>query len=292
MNKRILGFGALLALGSLVGCYGAMPDDGQHAVSAISGFTLDTSAIGRAPEAAIPTERLTLSAFQDAAVTRSLLRTTERFSTVATLGRRVSQNSTSWHLEKDDTSGQIFAFHGTAEGSPVAIDEAVLQRDATALLTGWGVGAGETGRVVQRRLMVRAEEAGTESRAGTVFRYKTFFFRGINGVPIEGHRAVITWARDASLRRVFLNWPPIASSGHRLRTALSTDEISRRAIDALRAAGESSGNVRLRWKYVPTLLTTGEVALTLTVSARLAESTDTDGTTEEAREVDVDVSAQ
>lgn len=292
MNKRIFTFGMFFAMASLAGCYGAMPDDSQHAVGAISGFTFDTRGIEVHPAAEIPATRLTVSAFQDAAVTRSLLRTTERFDTVSTLGNRVNQNSLSWHLEKDNTTGQIFAFRGVPEGAAVRIDEAQLQSNSTALLTGWGVGAGETGRVVQRRLMQRGEEAGVETRAGTVFRYKTFFFRAINGVPIEGHRAVITWARDATLRRVLLNWPAIASSGHRMRTGLTTEQITSRAVDALRAAGESSGAVRLRWKYVPTLLTTGEVVLTLTVSARLAGSTDTDGTTEEAREVDVDVSAQ
>lgn len=292
MNKRILTVGVLLALGSVVGCYGAPPESDNRAVGAITGFTFDTRGIERHPAAEIPAERLTLAAFQDAPVTRSLLRTSERFETVSTLGRRINQNSASWHLEKDDTSGQILAARGTPEGAPVRIDEARLQADSTALLTGWGVGSGETGRVVQRRLMLRGEEAGVESRAGTVFRHKTFFFRGINGVPIEGHRAVVTWGRDASMRRVFLNWPPIASEGHRLRTGLSTQEITRRAAEALRASGETSGDVRLRWKYVPTLLSTGEVALTLGVSARLAGSTDTDGTTEEAREVDVDVSAE
>jgi hypothetical protein len=51
-------------------------------------------------------------------------------------------------------------------------------------------------------------------------------------------------------------------------------------------AGESTGRVTLRWKYVPTALASGEVVLTLKVSAHLAGDA-----TEEPRVIDVDVQA-
>lgn len=288
MKTHALTLTSLLALGSCVGCY-AGPEGAHRAASAASELTFDTRGIAVAPPATIPADRLTLASFQDAAITRGLLRTTERFTRSSTLGRRVNQESASWHLETDATTGQVFASRTLPEGAPVRVDEAQLQADAVALLDGWGLHAGERARVLQRRLMLRGEELGEVAPEVTTFRYKTFVLRGVNGVPVEGHRAVITRARDGATRRVFLNWPPLASEGHRLRTALRTEEIVRRATDALRAAGETAGEVRLRWKYVPTQLATGEVALTLTVGARLAGAVNADGETQEAREIDVDV---
>jgi len=124
-----------------------------------------------------------------------------------------------------------------------------------------------------------------------IHRYKTFVLRGINGIPIQGNRAVITHQLDGSFQRALVKWPPLAAAGHKLATTLTVAEIEQRAAAALRDAGESSGAVPLRWKYVPTLLDSGEITLELVASARV-KSKQHEKFTEEPREIDVPVDAR
>lgn len=296
MNRhtRTLALASIALAGALAGCLGAPVEDSapDQTVGAATGFTLDTTGISAAPAATLPSARLSLTAFTEANVARNLLGSAETFAPLSTLGSRVNVESATWHLERDSSKGQLFAFHTPLMGDEIAQSDAQLQSASTALLGRWGVPSAEILRTLQRRLMGRDEDNNVIADAPRLIDHKTFFFRGINGVPIEGHRAVVTWGRDGSLRRVLLRWPALAASGHRLRTTLSVAQIRSRAQTALRNAGETSGAARLRWKYVATAQTDGSVTLTLMVGARLASSTNTNGTTEEAREIDVDVSAR
>jgi hypothetical protein len=296
MNRhtRTLALTSIALVGALAGCLGAPVDDhgSDQTVGAATGFTLDTTGISAAPAATLPSARLPLAAFTEANIARDLIVTNEPLTPISTLGSRVNAESASWHLERDSAKGLIFAFHTPLMGAEVAQSDAQLQSASAARLARWGVPSAEIVRTLQRRLMSRDEDNSVIADAPRLIDHKTFFFRGINGVPIEGHRAVVTWGRDGTLRRVLLRWPALAASGHRLRTTLSVSQIRSRALTALRNAGETSGAARLRWKYVATAQTDGSVALTLMVGARLAGSTNTNGTTEEPREIDVDVSAR
>lgn len=103
-----------------------------------------------------------------------------------------------------------------------------LQRSATARLGAWGVPTSEIGRVLQRRTLAQDAD-GTRLAAERVHRYKTFVFRAINGVPVEGHSAVVTHGLDGALVRAFVKWPPFAASGHLLHSRVSTTDIQERA---------------------------------------------------------------
>jgi hypothetical protein len=124
-------------------------------------------------------------------------------------------------------------------------------------------------------------------RAATLLRYKTFVTRHVNGIPVEGHRAVISYATDGSFYRANLLWPPIASKGHQLSTTLGTAQIAQRTQAALSREGEASGQAILRWKYLPVKTTTGEVTLRLVVAARITPKYPEYGA--ERREINVEV---
>ncbi|WP_437742246.1 hypothetical protein WMF39_42820 [Sorangium sp. So ce1504] len=297
MTTRTIGFWAALSM-TLIAC-GAPEvategggDDGEIAAAAqaIEGFTFDARELATAPAARLPAARLTLRSFDDALIQRSLIGADQQFTPLGELGRRTEHESADWTYEKDPSNGQVLVLRKTPSGPRISPDEALLRRNALARLNSWGIPNDEIGAVVQRRTL-REDQDGTAASAPEVHRYKTFVFRAVNGVRVQGHRAVVTHTLDGTFNRALIRWPAIASTGHRLRTALTAPEIERRAVEALSAEGERGGSVRLRWKYVATPLTSGEVTLTLTVGAILGAGATPSGVTEEPREVDIDVAA-
>ncbi|MCC6558118.1 MAG: hypothetical protein IT372_34655 [Polyangiaceae bacterium] len=240
----------------------------------------------------IPADRLTPSAFRSDALQAALLRTEEPFKTVLDLGIRERRESATWALEIG-TNGSVLALRRAPSlGAAAPQDEGALQARAIARLNGWGIPSGEIGRVLSRRAMAQSETGGV-LEAPVVDRYKTFVHRAVGGVEVEGHRAVLSHAPDGSFDRAFIVWPPLAAQSHLLRTGLSLDEIGARARIAVAEdahGGLAAGAVKLRWKYVATPLPSGEVALTLAVSARTQLVTEEGAG--EPREVTVDVSAE
>lgn len=254
-----------------------------------TGFTFDTTGIARPPSGGIPTDQLTSKAFDDAVIGRSLIETTESFEPGMRLGEVSEMVSKSWKFEKSLGDGALLVLRTAEPGEPLpVVDEAALQRSATSRLGSWGIPASEIGRVMQLRTLAQDAD-GTTVDKERVHRYKTFVFRAINGVPVEGHRAVVTHGLDGSFGRALIKWPAFAAKGHLLHSRLGTTEIQDRAVAALKAEGETAGTVRLRYKYVPTTLTSGEVTLTLKVGARLLPDRASANT--EAREIDVEVDA-
>ena len=122
-----------------------------------------------------------------------------------------------------------------------------------------------------------------------MFAHKTFVFRQVLGVPVEAHRAVVTHALDGTFQRALIKWPALAASGHLLHTRLSRAEIERLALDALAREGVTDGAIALRWRYVATPTTTGEVVLRLSVAARVPSVSGIEADSE-PRDIDVDVS--
>jgi hypothetical protein len=296
MNTRFNGFWAALPMMVLFGCAApesSTAEDGDVAesVHALGSFTFDSREISAPPAATLPTVRLTLRSFDDALVQRSLIQTTQPFTAVSGFDTRTELESTDWTYERDALKGSMLVVRKTPSGPRTTPDEALLQRGAIARLNSWGIPSSEIGVVLQRRTLREDLDGTATGSTPEVHRYKTFVFRALNGVRVQGHRAVVTHTLDGTFNRAFVSWPAIASSGHLMRTRLSPTEIASRAVEALTAAGETGGAVKLRWKYVPTALTSGEVALTLKVSALMGAEVRHTGVSEEPRETDVDISA-
>jgi hypothetical protein len=293
MNTHFLRFLTALPLTALLGCdSGALVDpealEARRAPVAAVDFVFDSTRIATPPTGGIPTTLLPRTAFDDSVLQGALIGSTEAFSDVETVGTRRDRQSRTWTLESDPSEGHVLVSNKLGSGPATPQEPAVLQRTAVARLQRWGIPAAEMGPVYQVRSYVQDREDGVVS-AAVVHRHKTFVMRAINGIRVEGHRAVVSHGVDGSFQRAFISWPPLARTGHLLRTRLSTADIEQRARAALLAEGETSGNVRLFWKYAPAQLATGEWALTLEVGAAM-DGVDGENGTEEPRIIDVDVS--
>ncbi len=260
-------------------------EDPPNAVSqgVVTSFTVDSSALATAPPAAIPAERLRLNKVTLPNVTQALLGATDAPSLISTRGPQANYKTTSWEFSAQLPAGFVSAVSSAPTGAPADLSEADQRSRALARLSLYGIGAGEVGRALPRRAFLQDEEGGTKTPP-RLQSYKTFVFRAINGVEVEGNRAVLSHGRDGKLRKVTLRWPALAGTGHLLRTQLTRAQIEARAVAALTAAGETTGKVHLSWRYVPVPTSNGEVTLKLTVAAHLGSQT------QEARIIDVDVS--
>ncbi|MCP3064015.1 hypothetical protein LXT21_35090 [Myxococcus sp. K38C18041901] len=298
MKTQLIRFLTALPLTALLGCDNAAPlaEEGQdmapaqvsQAATAVS-FSFDSTGLATPPSGGIPTQLLPASAFNEAIVQRGLIGTTEPFTVAEELGARRDLESQTWRYERDSSSGRVLVVNKVESGPATPQEPGVLQRNAVARLQRWGVPSAEIGEIRQVQSFLQNEEVG-EVAPAELHRYKTFVLRAINGIRVQGHRAVVTHGVDGGFQRALIRWPALAREGHLLRTRLSTTEIERKATEALVAEGLTTGRVRLNWKYVPRQLTDGTWALTLQVNASLPSIT-TDTHTEEPRVIDVDVNA-
>jgi hypothetical protein len=246
MSKRNQWVLWVLPLSFAVGCGAPEPTEGDPAeaaevAEATPAIAVDVSELaplankvmvgGDAP-AAVPAERLSLEVFRPEAASARLLQTAERLSLVQAVGDRLSLESESWSLEAD-AAGSVLAVRKPRIAGPAEpLDEAALAESAIARLGVWGVPEGEMGRVLQRKAMVQSREDGVAA-APALYAHKTFVFRAIGGIEVQGHRAVITHAPDGVLERVLVRWPALAASGHALRTPLGLPEIEARVRGAM-----------------------------------------------------------
>ena len=289
MNTQIICFALA---GTLAACAPTTDPEAEtdSVTSAITELTIDSSALTTIPTGTIPANRLTLAAFDDTVVASRLIETPEPFARVEAVSTRRFLDSTSWSLETDPRRGSVLVMRKTKGGVAAALDPVVLQREALARLSSWGLLSTEVGTVLQRKTMAHDEDrlVGALPR---VLSHKTFVFRQVLGVPVEEHRAVVTHALDGSFQRARVKWPALAASGHLLHTRLGRAEIEARAAAALGREGITSGAIALRWRYVASPASVaGEVVLKLVVAARVP-SVDGVEVDEEARDLDVDVSA-
>jgi hypothetical protein len=251
------------------------------------GFQFDTSRLATTPKAELPRERMSLGAFESASALRSL-GTQEKVEKSERLSRsRVAEFTGGWRLERDPLEGSLLIASTREIASGGEIEEAKLRAMSVDLLNRIGVPQSEIGRIAVRDLMTTDADGKDDPTRPRLLAYKTFVAREINGIPVEGHRAVVSHAPSGELHRANLRWPAIASAGHKLATRLSVQQITERASSALNREGEREGKVLLRWKYVPMKQNSGEVALVLAVGARIQPKPGT-----EPREITVPVDAQ
>lgn len=290
-----------LAIGCGVGTEGEQEEQAAGAPEAQDGTAaveIDSSELralagvaiagGYAGAPAIPAERLRPERFEAQAVGAGLLQVGEPLAQVGEMGGRRLLEADGWRVELD-AAGSLLASRRLPTGEPAAdLDESILKTDALARLRAWGVPPAEVGRVLQRRVMAQSQEDGV-LQAPALHAHKTFVFRAIQGIEVQGHRAVLSHAPDGTFERALVRWPALAEAGHALRTPLSVEAIEDRTRSALAREGLQGSKVNLRWKYLPEPGPTGEVTLKLVVGAR-GQILDEDGTSE-PREVDVDVDA-
>jgi hypothetical protein len=224
-------------------------------------------------------------------VARALVGAADAPRRITLINSRLIAETADFAVETDYARGQVLAVTRLAPGAPGPDDPAGREKDARARLGLWGIPSAEMGGVARRASMLANQEGGVNS-SPELHRYKTFFDRALGGVPIAGHRAVISHNADGRFARAYIKWPAIAASGHRLRTTLTVSAIEKAASDALVREGESGGKVALRWRLVSVAQTSGEVQLVLKVVASLKATAVTGGEGTERREVLVDVAAQ
>ena len=239
------------------------------------------------PTEALPTVRLERAAFEAPSVASAFGKTTEPFTAVSGSDNSEVFESSSFRLLRASRHGLLLLTRKASILGSFVGSQAALSTAARASLQQWGVSDGEVGTVLSRRVLSH----DTGEAAPRVHRYKTFIQRSIGGVPVIGHRAVISYGRDGSFARALLVWPPLASTGHKLSSKLTDAQIGERATAALIAHGVASGTARMRYKYAATLNEKGEASLRLLVGVRV-KGTSTAEAGSESHEVDVEVDAE
>lgn len=251
--------------------------------------SFDVSALGQRLPLSLPATRLSAAAFEQARIARSFIGGNETFTITNQLGDQTRSESPSYTLELDSRQGQLLLLRKLVPGPAVAVAEPELTQQSIARLAAWGLPADELGTTLQRRVL-REDSRGNLTSGPLLHRYKTFVERAIGGIPVQGHRAVITYSPDAAFHRALIIWPPLASDGHLLTTSLSPTEIKSRADLELQKEGSTGGQVKLSWKYLASPTGNGEVTLRLVVSAQVRSEVQS-GPGTELREFDIDVSA-
>ncbi|MBL8952846.1 MAG: hypothetical protein JNK82_18850, partial [Myxococcaceae bacterium] len=220
---------------SLAGCVadatiaeGDAPAD-VEAADALSRYTLDSTRLTPAASQVAPVKALRAEALTGQNVSAALLRAPVSPSVFKTVGTRTEYRVMDWELETDSATGRIMANRVAAVAAAAPQNELLLRADSLARLGELGVDPAEVGEVAQRKVMTESREDGVMTSAPELHSYKTFIARSINGIPVQGHRAVLTHAKDGSLRKVLVAWPALATTGHRLTSRLSLTQVKTRA---------------------------------------------------------------
>lgn len=283
-----------LVLGALAaGCADPSPERGTI-VEPLAGWTeqmLDITALTPIPPGGIPTPRTPLSAFTIANTAQQLLTTDESFTMLpAPAPGDVIAESTGWAIHQ--RGGALVAIATTPSGPPIAVSPPALLADARARLAAFGLADGEIGAIHQSELRWQDRDANRTLGAVQGGVWKTFVERTVLGVPIAGHRAVITHGVDGELRKALVIWPALAASGHRLHTTDTVAQIKSNAVAALDASNLPPSTAILAWSYVAAAQPSGEVTLTLVVTADVpASSLESDEIQELGEQVTVAVTA-
>lgn len=265
-----------------------------------SALFIDASALETQLSAQVDLSPMNWNAFEPTAIAESFLRTEDSLTRRGTLAnRRVYLSGAEWWVELNSEKGSFVAERqestSNAAGSlealsllPVANREDV-QADAVNRLLDWGIPHEEAGMILPRAINVAGVSEDGEVTEDLLHSHKIFAFRAIDGIRVEGHRAVLTYNRDGSFQRARVHWPVLAAEGHRLRTELSTQEIVERARLAISRTGAPLEVASVQLTFEPNLNTEGEVTLTLKAQASFDELSNNQ--IGERIVVDVDVNA-
>ncbi|MBI2566418.1 MAG: hypothetical protein HYV63_05235 [Candidatus Schekmanbacteria bacterium] len=154
-----------------------------------------------------------------------------------------------------------------------------LPAKAKKLLASLGIPASEVGTVTEKAVMRASRlpgDAAGELQA-TVHAQKVFVERQVNGLPVLGSQAVVTFDQSGNLKKLIMRWPALAASGHQLTSRLSASRIAQRvAGDAVltERANGFVGKVPVRLAYDPEEGAGGRLTLKLVAAAALVPDAD------------------
>ncbi|MBI2569325.1 MAG: hypothetical protein HYV63_20095 [Candidatus Schekmanbacteria bacterium] len=228
--------------------------------------------MSKTPANIAPAAMLKRASFQVANLARNMLNIQAPFTTVGKLRSREQSETADWWVEVDALQGRALLISKRPAGEPAATratapTRAALKEDSMRLLKSFGIPYGELGEVVQTAAMGQVITRDNQVGAPTLHAHKTFVFRTVNGIRVDGHRSVITHTPAGALSRALIKWPPLAASGHRMTSRFTPAEIQNLAQQAISARGDHPEKVRLRWRYEPVSTPTGEVVLKLRAQA-------------------------
>lgn len=136
---------------------------------------------------------------------------------------------------------------GYSGAKSASLSDAALEGRAAALLNALGIGRTEMGKPEIVAFASDGRPLGAASVERRRLGQKAFFFRRIGGLKVAGHRMVVSYAVDGSVRAMRGQWPRIDIARSVLATALSEEEIINRAVDSLASAAiDASGKSPIR----------------------------------------------
>lgn len=262
-------------------------------------YSIDASGLKRRPTSLLPAKRLRAAAFSQASIARALGPGARSAKPETRIGEsRVRTEAQDWIIERDPKLGAIMTLRqpgsqALKQAPRRTVGESKVVSLAHAQLTRFGIPDDERGQTAVRELMAQDRSSDGGMTTARLHAYKTFVPREVNGVRVQGHRAVITHSPGGTMKRALIHWPAVSKSGHRLSTRLSTREITARAQARLaREQVPEGSSVRLHWKYVPEPQRDGSVTLKLVAAARVTPATRSKGGGGEPLEFDIPVDAR
>jgi hypothetical protein len=141
-------------------------------------------------------------------------------------------------------------------------------------LSKFGIRKAEVGDMSVHTVM-KSFKTGSSDKAEVktdVHAYKVFIERKLNGLPVLGSRAVLTYDQNGLLKKSILNWPRLAESGHTLTSSLDKQRIielvAKHPAIVAGAKGRET-NIPVRLAYQPFEAGHGQVALKLVAEATI-----------------------
>lgn len=235
----------------------------------VSGWTLDVAKLDIIPEIQAPAARFPFEQLSAERVSSDLLRQDSPLVRVGEMKSRARYENNEYSIEVDAVKGTVLAVRKEARSEAGNVDEAELQKDALLRLADFGIPEEEIEGAVTKRLLGQDDTRDTKAIAPRLVAYKTFITRGLGGVRVAGHRAVVTHSPDGSLRKVLMKWPALNEYGHKLRVPVSLGEVKERVASRLTETGRAPSRAALSWTQEANVDAQGRVALTLKVAAVL-----------------------
>ncbi len=157
---------------------------------------------------------------------------------------------------------------------PSALPHSLLQARASAYLADLGLMPEEFGQVRSDELMFASQDATgalTEHRHSYIVNLE----RAYGGIPVADSYAQASFNLDGSLHKLKGTWPKQASSGHRLTSPFTVDELKRHVATQLTAEEpDLDSPLDLTYQYSSTLTADGIQMMELQVAVEILDGPD------------------